>query len=66
MTPWKVGQGSFDAVAFSSVIEVPKSFHLEYFASRWRDGKSLGWSGGNVHSRGLGDVRHSVGTFADV
>ncbi len=27
-------QGSFDAVAFSSVIEVPKSFHLEYFASR--------------------------------
>ena len=26
-------KGSFDAVAFSSVIEVPKSFHLEYFAS---------------------------------
>ena len=26
--------GSFDAVAISSVIEVPRSFHLDYFTSR--------------------------------
>ena len=26
--------GSFDAVAFSSVVEVPRSFHLDYFRSR--------------------------------